>query len=306
MGHFTLGLSCNAGYNTMVSSKLLRMITTRTAAEKQVAYSLPLWALPTAVSLDAPLVAVAWQGLFAKTFGLVLDPNEIFLLFASVWLIYTADRLLDSLKLEPRKIHSYRHAFVYHHRRSLSLVWLVVLALVAIFSWLELGPYLFKLGLLVLGLCLLYGLGIHRFKAYFGSSKELQIGAVFALGTLVVFLPQLSLQQLWLGWLCFALLCSFNCYLIAVAEKALDQAQNDPSLAQQFAGLEPLLKFVLPAFGLIFALLAFYLRTPLYLLMALSSLALAFLLLYKAQLGNELVRVLADAVLLSPFILLIH
>lgn len=289
----------------MVSSKLLRIITTYTQTEKQTSYSLPLWALPTALSLDAPVVALLWQWFFARSFGLWLTPSEMFLLFATVWLIYTADRLLDSLKLDVAKQHTYRHAFYYHYRRPLSAIWLLILGLVTILSLAELSPHLLQLGLLTLSFSLLYGFGIHRFKPSLSSSKELQIGAVFALGTLVVFIPQLPLTQLWLPWLSFALLCSFNCYLIALAEKPLDRAQGAPSLAQQFSRLEPLLKCLLPAFTLALSLLALYLQTSLYLIMAVSSFGLYILLLKRNQLDSELLRVLADTVLLSPLLFIL-
>src|SRR5690242_16333745 len=56
---------------------------------------LRLWLWPNLLSLDAPLVAVLWQQLFARCFGLPGDAIPALLLVASVWLIYAADRAFD-------------------------------------------------------------------------------------------------------------------------------------------------------------------------------------------------------------------
>jgi hypothetical protein len=41
--------------------------------------------------LDAPIVAVTWQWLFARTFGAHLNLSLRVLLFLTAWLIYLAD-----------------------------------------------------------------------------------------------------------------------------------------------------------------------------------------------------------------------
>ncbi|MCA9839402.1 MAG: hypothetical protein KC422_21005 [Trueperaceae bacterium] len=280
------------------------MITTRTAAETQVSYSLPLWAMPTAVSLDAPLVAVLWQWFFARSLGLELHPLASVLLFATVWLIYAADRLLDSLNLDLGKKHTYRHAFSQYYRTQLSIIWVLIFLPTAGLSLFELGPQVFHLGLIAVGLTLIYGLGIHTFKPLVSHSKELQIGLIFAFGTLLAFSGQLPLSQLLVPGISFALLCSFNCYTIALFERNTDAQQRTLSLAQHYGRLEPLLKILLPLFILATACLSFWVHTPLYFMMSLSALGLRLLISCQARLTAEPLRVLADAMLLTPLLLL--
>ena len=56
----------------------------------------PLWLYPNLLSLDAPLVAVAWLHVFARTWRLDYHPWEAYVtLGLAVWVIYVADRLLD-------------------------------------------------------------------------------------------------------------------------------------------------------------------------------------------------------------------
>ena len=70
----------------------------------------PLWLFPNLLSLDAPLVAMAWLYVFAKTWRLGYHPWEAYAsLGLAVWIIYVADRLLDAslaggtkAALEPR------------------------------------------------------------------------------------------------------------------------------------------------------------------------------------------------------------
>ena len=55
----------------------------------------PWWLWWNVLSLDAPMVAVAWALVFAKSASVVLPGAEVAALGLVVWLIYTVDRLLD-------------------------------------------------------------------------------------------------------------------------------------------------------------------------------------------------------------------
>jgi len=78
----------------------------------------PLWLWPNLLSLDAPIVAVAWLHMFRKAWGLeFIPPSNYLALGLGVWAIYVADRLLD-LKLRPPGDPSLgrRHEFHGRHR----------------------------------------------------------------------------------------------------------------------------------------------------------------------------------------------
>ena len=55
-----------------------------------------LWLWPNLLSLDAPIVALLWQILFARCFHARVETLPSVLLVLAVWLIYAADRTLDS------------------------------------------------------------------------------------------------------------------------------------------------------------------------------------------------------------------
>src|SRR3954463_7913322 len=80
------------------------------------------------VCLDAPIVAVTWQWLFARSFQVPIARGATAALFLTAWLIYLADRLVDSLSLEPRAPQSLRQGFCLRHRGF----WLVAVPLLAL------------------------------------------------------------------------------------------------------------------------------------------------------------------------------
>lgn len=265
--------------------------------------SLPLWGLPTALSLDAPLVAVSWQWLFAKQFAVELGWLEPSLLFLTVWLIYAADRLLDGFKLDLKKTHTFRHAFYVNHRSFISLIWLLVFTLTASLTLFYLKPPLLYMGFITLALCGLYGLGVHRFKVFMRNTKELQIGLIFALGSSLIVWTQGFNLSLFTATLAFAALCVFNCLLIAVWEKRIDAEQSAVSLAQRVPKLRSYLQLSLGIFTLMSFLFAISLGSPFYAAITLASLGLLLFLKQQTRFSTDLLRVLADAVLLSPVLI---
>ena len=63
----------------------------------------PWWLWPNLLSLDAPLVALAWFWMFAKAWGVVSLPVSLPITMAlAVWAIYAVDRVVDSRKSSPR------------------------------------------------------------------------------------------------------------------------------------------------------------------------------------------------------------
>ena len=86
------------------------------------------WLWPTVLSLDAPLVAVGWQRVLADVARLRLEWPQPFILAASVWLAYAADRWIEGWRLTPGAIRTARHAFYQRRRWPLFVLWLTVLA----------------------------------------------------------------------------------------------------------------------------------------------------------------------------------
>src|SRR3984885_4154149 len=108
--------------------------------------SVPFWLWPNLLSLDAPLVAILWQGYLAYRFGLPLRPAGRLVLGLTVWAIYLFDRLLDAR--QPPALHeAARHRYYRRHSKVMTALLAVVFsadALIAIF-WLR--PALLRDGL---------------------------------------------------------------------------------------------------------------------------------------------------------------
>ncbi|CAN5812739.1 hypothetical protein BH24DEI2_BH24DEI2_23550 [soil metagenome] len=266
--------------------------------------SLPLWAWPTALSLDAPTVAVAWQLLFARSFGVALTPYHVLGLGLTVWLVYAGDRLLDSFKLDLQRSHTYRHALVARYRGVFALLWLVVLGIDGALMLTGLNRADVALGLVVLGAVALYGLGIHLAQPNrVVFTKELRVGLVFALGVTLPVWTRVPSGELLVGALLVAALCSLNCLLIAVWERGADAAQGQVSLALAWPWLGTVLEPALLALSLLALLSAFWLPPPLSVALG-SSAFLLWMLQRSRGLPAELLRTLVDVALLTPFVVL--
>ncbi len=101
----------------------------------------PWWLWPNLLSLDAPLVAVAWLWLMATTLSIQIpEPWWCYgILAAAVWAIYVIDRLLDGMSVgDPQSITA-RHRF-YRSRRSLFAILAVAAGGVAVWGALFHAP----------------------------------------------------------------------------------------------------------------------------------------------------------------------
>ena len=89
---------------------------------------IPLWLWPNLLSLDAPIVAVVWLAMFARTWRVDFLQWESYLaLGLATWVIYVVDRLLDVKLLhsdDPRL--GERHGFLKRHQKKLG--WMVLAA----------------------------------------------------------------------------------------------------------------------------------------------------------------------------------
>ena len=214
------------------------------------------------LSLDAPLIAALWQSLFAQVSGAALGWPYALLLYAAVWLIYSADRWLDGRSLG-EGARTQRHLFYARCGQVILWCWLGVGAATLTASLFLLTQAQFwgaaALGTLMLG----YLLRRHRGDRT-THPKELQIAVIFALG--VVFLPLLSggfgVPLLLCGVL-FGILIFLNCALIARWEGELDQ--ETAPFAVRAPRLEARLNLVTLGFALLCGAGLFFepLRPPL-------------------------------------------
>ncbi|MEY2551556.1 MAG: hypothetical protein QOG12_1700 [Verrucomicrobiota bacterium] len=279
------------------------------------------------VCLDAPLVAIVWLWLFARTFQVPFQIGNGLALFLTAWLIYLADRFADSSTLKPDLPRSLRQDFCLQHREH----WIVMIALVTGFDayviWRTTALQTFLAGAVVGLVAVIYLVVNHPLGLVWRSlpAKEVAIGILFALGTIVALLPGIPTTGSFASAiLTFAALCSLNCISIATWEREIDRAQRKVSLATR----HPCVAQQGRNFCVILALTAFVLAdvfrsaASVFICVAISALLLAWLdtssdvkegrffnrprrLENRRSLGIDQRTALADLVLLTPVLALI-
>lgn len=265
------------------------------------------WQWPTVLSLDAPAVALTWQAMAAAQTHAGLSFAPRFVLGASVWLAYSADRWIEGWRLRPEQVQTQRHAFYQQARWPVASFWTGLLAADVWLAARALTPGQFWTGAALLPLVALYLLShqlVHRHHPG-RLPKEVCVACLLAGGIGAFILPLLPAHHGGrLAWplLLFAILAFANCALISAWEKGVDHAQGQTSLARQFSGGHALARGAAAAAvaaGVMVALAIHPYRAT-----GEASAAAGLLLLLldvnEPRLGRRAARVLVDAALLTP------
>jgi hypothetical protein len=267
------------------------------------------WLWPTILSLDAPVVAVLWQALIARSAGVPLGLPERLVLGCSVWLSYSADRWIEGFRLKPGQIRTHRHGFYISWRWEILIIWVGVLALDVVTAVRTLAPAEFRAGAILLVPVAAYLLShqlVHR-SSRWRAPKEACIAFLFSGGAAVFVAsqPGAQLQRMAAPVVLFALLCFANCALISVWENEVDVSHGQTSLALQYAGTARISR-ALPWFIALASITAWLVAGSPITQVAACSLASAVLLgcvnAAEHRIGRSLARVLADLVLVTPLV----
>jgi len=147
----------------------------------------PWWLLPNLLSLDAPLVAVLWMWLLAKSMRVVyMDAHSYWLLAGAIWCVYVVDRIWDVRRFLRRggsvEEMSTRHRFHWRFRKLLLPMVLVVI-ICGIYTALNVtSAALLTAGISGIGLCLLYALVRVFDDSEIAYTKNFLAGITFAFG----------------------------------------------------------------------------------------------------------------------------
>jgi hypothetical protein len=265
------------------------------------------WQWLTVLSLDAPTVALLWQGALAHSVGVLLGPAPIFVLGASVWLSYAADRWIEGWRLAPDRVRTQRHHFYRRWRWPIALFWLAALAADVGVARAGFSRREFEAGLLLLAPVLAYLLShqlVHRHQPW-RLPKEVCVAGLLG-GGVALFLvapPGARAGPLVAPLALFMLLCFANCALISVWEHAVDRSHGQTSFALQFrlgARIGHALPWAIAAVALAFRFAAPEASRPIALCAAASGVLLGAVDRLQPRLGRELARVLADLALMTP------
>lgn len=255
--------------------------------------------------LDAPLVAVTWQGLFGRTLAVEIDGATRAALFLTAWLIYLTERFVDTCSLDSERKKSGRQEFCFDHRGA----WLAAMATVGVAdTWLICGRLDSQTiwGGLIVGAFAIFYLTLNWSGKLWAllPVKEVTVGTLFAAGTVLVPIGRgagLRIESFGAA-AAFAAVCSLNCISIAVWERALDRAQQKMSIATRLPQLVRHLRAL--AHGLAAIAMTFAFLHPklgvLFGCVAVSSWLLGRIDASRNGLSRDKRTALADLVLLTP------
>jgi hypothetical protein len=176
---------------------------------------LELWHL---YSLDAPTVATLWTWFIAHTYRIDLPLTSIAAIAVAVWLLYAADRLLDSRSLTQQPVArnlEARHRFHHGHRRIFVGV-IAAACVVMAFLLPQLSPDAIRLYLVEGSFLVGYFVIIHATSSAHRLPKELAVGPFFSAAIFIPSIARLPALRMPLlpDALLLAALCSLNCIFI--------------------------------------------------------------------------------------------
>jgi hypothetical protein len=268
----------------------------------------PAWLWPNLLGLDAPAVAVSWQLLFARTFDTDFPLVLHGILGLSVWCIYLADRLYDTMRTDSTAAGTDRHLFTRKHFKPLAVALIIASALNLVLIIRYVPERLVISGLIT---ALLLGT-YYAIRLKSGTRivsvipREILCGMLFSLGCVIT--PQAfeasgSIDtKLWLAAFSFGLICSASCLLISIWEKDEDLATGDHSLATLHPGIVNYLSGAIAVIAVLSACLAILGPWQIYVAVALAACAQLATLRYETHLSKPMLRVIGDAVLLTPLL----
>lgn len=273
----------------------------------------PLWLYPNLLSLDAPLVAMAWLYVFAKVWHVNYLPWTAYLALAlAVWALHVVERLhvarlrgsRDGL-LPPGGRHLFhaRHAAAFLGMAALATVALLVLILVhlpiSVFNYLVIGV------VLVVGFFILSRMGGGRtHEIEYG--KNILAGAALAYGIAMVahvFLPAVGKHDLVTSreFLSFAMLCVLNLCAIDFWEKSAIHNKSDASEDAPGDLALTLPVFVLGIAALVFAITSHHQSVrPFYYAILTGAALIHVINRNRRKFSAEQLRMLADGAMLAP------
>ena len=275
---------------------------------------LELWHL---LSLDAPTVAVLWTWFIARTSHINLPGTAILAMGTAVWMLYAADRLLDtralSLTFVPDSLVADLEARHYFHRRHQRVFRTGILCASLLLASLlpQLAPqsvhlYLI-LGTLLFGYFILIHVNIPPIQATHNSGmpKEVAVGVFFSAAA---FIPTVaadaSLRPALLpGAILFAGLCSLNCLFIYFWEHQPTSARAS-SPASKALSLPTSLALTGMVADLLLVALDNSLPWPIPVACAIATALLLLLHRLRQRLSPTTLRAAADLCLLTPLLLL--
>ena len=261
----------------------------------------PWWLWPNLLSLDAPLVAVAWAWMFSRAWGVVSLPWELWLtLGVSTWVIYAFDRIVDVRKARAGGTLDKRHYFHERYRKqfmvgiAVGIGWGIYAALWALSqNVLFYGAFVALMTVAYFVISLTRSGGEHT-----GITKNIVAGLTFAYGTAAgvhAYSPVFTFSQMLISWevLLFAGLCAINMSAIDFWELKGEDEEDAAALL----GTATLL---VGGIAMFLSLRGDDFNKPLFYAVLVGAAGLNILNRFRARLDRDLRRLWVDLVILLP------
>lgn len=263
------------------------------------------------LSLDAPMVAIAWLFLVDRSFSIELDWIHYLMLANSVWLVYAGDRLVDGFRIRAGSAVSPRRRFAVKRRKTLFILLTLSVVINTVLTLFVLNSREIAYGIGLLAVVLVYLILAHV-PDRFGRRvplKEFLVALLFTAGTLLFPAAALpSVSALVLPATAMFLVFLANCILISYWEIERDREEGLSSIALRFPDLADTLPAALGILAAGSLLIALVINTvevqPLLLSVSLGAFFLLLLHLLRNQIDLDACRTLADLALLSPLIII--
>jgi hypothetical protein len=296
------------------TEKIIRWAVSRTLVRMDTSLQLRRrpWIWPALLSLDAPVVAVLWQSLFSVTLGIRVTPSETAVLAMAVWLIYVADRILDSFRESEREPLAPRHRFYRDYRAAFVVPFCAILLLAAYIAWTRLDARTLRDGVALAAMVAAYFGVVHfsgnRVQQWF--PKELAVAILFCAGSclpVAARIPEFTVPDLAVFG-AFVATAWMNTALIEYSEWiTLREGGAEPPAALTVVVARGAVPLGITIGALAIAAMAlpgFRTLRPVLLAEIASVLALAGLGASWRRLSSHVLRISADAVLCTPAIIL--
>jgi prepilin-type N-terminal cleavage/methylation domain-containing protein len=266
------------------------VMTPRSESSGIAATTAPWWLWANLLALDAPIVAILWQRFLASVAGVSIHVEASIALAFSVWSIYLIDRQFDAR--DRRNVRTDRHRFARTHPRIIMALASLALSVAAAAAML-LPPTYLRAGVVIALASFAYLAVIHHVpnRRRPRGLKELSIALVFACGVAIPLITEseVPIPSWFPGAAAFGGLCLLNCLLISRWE--------DPPA--ELAPASYLLFGRLITIGAAVAAAA-----PVAGAVSLSMILLVVLDLFRGWMSTRSLRVLADAALLTPLLVM--
>jgi hypothetical protein len=251
------------------------------------------------------VVSVLWQVLLARVGGLSLGWPPVFVLGASVWLAYVADRWIEGWRLSALQVQTPRHRFYQTFRWRVAAVWVTTFAADVWIAFAELPRVDLMAGFVLLAAVATYLLShqlVHRYHPW-RLPKELVIAALLTSGVGVFLLRSPGRSDLVLPLALFTLLCFANCALISIWERQVDRAHGQTSLVVSSDDHAPSIRqlpWLIVVLATVSATADVGAARAAAVCAAGSGVLLAVVDGAEGRMGRQLARVLADVALMTP------